>query len=76
MSNPTAPTSESDDDAFDDGLVERLGDIGAYVSSSPAPIPHDSFVKRSGPAGGGSLSARLAEASRLGSAEETPPAED
>ena len=32
-----------DEGAFDDGLVERLGDVGAYVSAAPAPVREGAF---------------------------------
>jgi len=57
------PTTDA---VFDDGLFERLGDIEDYVSATPAPLPHDSFIKTSFGTAGGSLTERLAEAARVG----------
>ncbi len=68
QSNSTDPNllgpDTSAEAVLDNGLLERLGDIGDYVSSAPAPLPRDSFTKTSFGSTGGSLSERLAEAAR------------
>ncbi len=61
-------TPDDDVDASDDGLVERLGDVGAYVSNAPKPVSASAF--RLDISGDLSLADRLAladaERKRLG----------
>lgn len=59
---PDPSTPDLPADEFDDGLMERLGELGTYVSASPSPVSDTAFSESSARSTTWSLSARLAEA--------------